>query len=425
MKKTRIKRTLILLASWLLCSSLAMAQVVVDVKGAQRVARPIIVLPFQGDQSHKLDYLIASDLHKSGFFQPIDPRKISLRPKNPSEIDYSAFAKTGAEYLVLGRMQGGRAAQVVLSDVKAARVLSNDRITAGSERQLAHEIADRIIAKLTGSRGSFATPIAFVLEQQKNGMRRYALIVSDIDGANRREIYVSNLPILSPSWSPDGRNIAYMTYAKRRSQIVVQDLASGARRIIADSDDISSAPAFSPDGRTLAFVQSHDNNPDIYLYDLASGSKTRLTTHAGIDTEPFFSPDGRYVYFTSDRAGTPQIYRKPRDGGAAERVVVGSGFSANGDLSPDGKSLVLTRRSGGGYQIGLYHLDNGRFDALTSGRLDEGASFSPNGKMIIYATRENGRSILKIINIRGGVAMTLNDPAGRLRDPAWGPDIRH
>lgn len=419
-----LMRSLLIAAGCLLMMGVK-AQVAVNVSGAQRAAKPIIVLPFEGDRSAKLDYLISSDLHKSGFLQPIDPKRVSMRPASPSDVDYPALAKTGADYLVLGRMQANHAAQVVLSDVKAAKIIGNDRVVASSERQLAHEIADRIIEQLTGQRGAFATKIAYVLEQEKDGIRRYSLIISDVDGANRHEVFASNLPILSPAWSPDGRNLAYMTYANNRSQIVIQDIGSGSRRIIAESDDISSAPTFSPDGRMLAFVQSSNNNPDIFLVDLASGSKSRLTNHAGIDTEPFFSPDGRYIYFTSDRAGKPQIYRVTRQGGNAERVVVGSGFSANGDLSPDGKSLVLTRRSGGGYQIGLYQLDSGRFDVLTSGRLDEGASFAPSGQMIIYGTRENGRSILKIINTQGGDALTLSDPVGRLRDPAWGPDVRN
>lgn len=402
----------------------AQAQVVVDVSGAQRAAKPIVVLPFQGNTGGRLDFLISSDLQKSGLLQPLDPKRINMRPASPSEVDYGAFTQAGADYLVLGRSLSPNAAQVVLSDVKAASVLSNDSISAGNERQLAHEIADRIIEKLTGQRGAFATPIAYVLEKENNGVRRYSLMISDVDGANRREIFASNQPILSPAWSPDGRNLAYMTYANNRSQIIVQDIASGSRRVIAESDEISSAPSFSPDGRSLVFVQSGNNNPDIYLINLASGGKTRLTNHAGIDTEPFFSPDGRFIYFTSDRAGSPQIYRMSSRGGSAERVVVGNGFSANGDLSPDGKSLVLTRRSGGGYQIGLYDLASGRFDVLTSGRLDEGASFAPSGQMIIYGTREGGRSVLKVINTQGGEAMTLTDPAGRMRDPAWGPDLR-
>ena len=230
-------------------------------------------------------------------------------------------------------------------------------------------------------------------------------------------------PILSPSWAPNGRAIAFVTYANHYAQIVIQELGGG-RRVVAQGNGISSAPAFSPDGNYLAFVQSDNNNPDIYLLNLASGGKTRLTDHSAIDTEPAFSPDGNYIYFTSDRSGSPQIYRMGRNGGSAERVVSGNGYSANSDLSPDGSSLVLTRQSGGGYQIGTYDLASKRFDALTNGRLDEGASFAPNGQLIIYATKEGGRSVLKVINSKGGVAQTLSDPNGRLRDPAWSPDTR-
>ncbi|UJF24416.1 Tol-Pal system beta propeller repeat protein TolB [Suttonella sp. R2A3] len=419
-----------MMRQWLLAAACVMslplqAQVVVNVSGAQRAAQPIAVLPFTDDNGAKIDYIISTDLYKSGVLQPIDPSSLNMRPNSPQEIDYDAFRQKNIDYLSLGRMQGSHEAQFVLSDVTGREVLLNDRVKADNDRQLAHEIADRILEELTGKRGAFATKIAYILEQDKGDIRRYSLMVSDMDGANRREVVSSNQPILSPTWSPDGRNIAYMTYADNRSQIVVQDISGGSKRVLVQSDDISSSPAFSPDGRSIAFSQSSNNNPDIYVIDLASGNKMRLTTHAGIDTEPAFSPDGRYVYFTSDRAGRPQIYRISRNGGAAERVVVGNGFAANGDISPDGNSLVLTRQTGGGYQIGLYDLASGRFEALTSGRLDEGASFAPNGQMIVYATREGGRSVLKMINHKGGEALTLADPAGRLRDPAWGPDTRN
>ena len=358
----------------------AQAQVEVNVSGAQVAARPIAILPVQGDPGVKMDYLIASDLQKTGLFQPLDPKTFPENPASPAAIQYPAWKQAGADYVVMGMMQGANAGQFVLNDVNSASQLANENLHDADARQLAHQTADWILYRLTGKRGVFGTQLAYVLEQGgAKGARRYSLLVSDVDGANRREIYSSNEPILSPSWAPNGRAIAFVTYANHHAQVVIQEIGGGSR-VVAQGDGISSAPAFSP--------------------------------------------DGNYIYFTSDRSGSPQIYRMSRNGGGAERVVSGSGYSANSDLSPDGSSLVLTRQSGGGYQIGTYDLASKRFDALTSGRLDEGASFAPNGQLIIYATKEGGRSVLKVINSKGGVAQTLSDSNGRLRDPAWGPDTR-
>lgn len=419
-----MKTALKLLLLTLMLPLTAQAQVRVNVSGAGVAAQPIAVLPIQGDPGVKMDYIIASDLHKTGLFQPIDPKILPERPNTPGEIHYPAWQQAGIDYIVLGRMQSPNAGQFVLSDTASASVLSNEHLADRNARRLAHQIADRIIGRLTGKRGAFATSLAYVLEQGNGDNRRYSLLVSDVDGANRHEIFSSQEPIMSPAWAPNGKALAYVAYNNNHVQIVIQDLNSGSRRVVAQGRGMSNAPAFSPDGKTLAFVQSENGNPDIYTLDLMSGRKTRLTRHAAIDTEPVFSPDGRFIYFTSDRAGNPQIYRMNSNGGSAERVVIGSGYSAGGDLSPDGRSLVLTRQTGGSYQIGLYDLNSNHFKKLTGGKLDEGASFAPNGQLIIYATKEGGHSILKVINSKGGVAQTLSDPKGRLRDPAWGPDVR-
>ena len=358
----------------------AQAQVEVNVSGAQVAARPIAILPIQGDPGVKMDYLIASDLHKTGLFQPLDPSSFPAAGAD----NYPAWKQAGADYVVSGNMQGGSSGQFSLGDINAGNVLASDNLSDADARQLAHQVSDWILYRLTGKRGVFGTQLAYILEQGGKNGRKYSLVVSDVDGANRRELYTSSEPILSPSWAPNGRAIAFVTYANHYAQIVIQELGGG-RRVVAQGNGISSAPAFSPDGNYLAFVQSDNNNPDIYLLNLASGGKTRLTDHSAIDTEPAFSPDGNYIYFTSDRSGS---------------------------------------QSGGGYQIGTYDLASKRFDALTNGRLDEGASFAPNGQLIIYATKEGGRSVLKVINSKGGVAQTLSDPNGRLRDPAWSPDTR-
>lgn len=407
-----------------------MAQVSINIPEAQRrAAQPIAVIPVQGDAADKMDYIISSDLYKSGFFQPISPKKYADRPSSPAQINYSIFQNLGANYVVLGRIlnKNNKAtnAQFVLSQVNNQSILFNEQLSGSNPRQIAHATADLILQKLTGKRGAFGTKIAYVLEQSRGGSRRYALITSDVDGANRHEIASSNQPILSPSWSPDGNQIAYMTYANNHAQIIIQNASGGGKRVLVQTESTSSAPAWSPTGSQLAISRADSNgNMDIYLVDIGSGAQHRLTHNSSIDTEPTFSPDGSMIYFTSDRAGSPQIYRMSKNGGNVQRAVVGGNYSSNSEISPDGRYAALTRQSGGGYQIGLYNLQDGRFTALTNGRLDEGATFSPNGELLMYTATEGGRSVIKMINLKGNVVQTLTDPTGRLRDPAWGPDNR-
>lgn len=404
------------------------AQLAIDISGARRAAQPIAVLPVQDDPGTRIDSIVSSDLAKTGLFQPVAPNRIRNRPESPAQVDYDEFNRLGIDYLLMGRMLGdsaGHSAQFVLDRISDERVLFNQRISVPNVRYIAHQAADLVLERLTGVRGAFATRIAYVLEQRSGDSRRYRLIVSDVDGANRHEVFSGSLPILSPSWSPDGRQLAYMTYYNHHAQIVVQSLYGGARRVVAQAQGTISSPAWSPDGREIALSRADENgNIDIYLLDLASGGERRLTTHAGIDTEAVFSPDGRYIYFTSDRAGSPNIYRMNREGGAVTRAVFGGNYSSNSEISPDGRTMVLTRQSGGGYQIGLYDLTTRRFRALTDGRLDEGATVAPNGRLIMYTAMENGRSVIRMINLKGRVTQTLSDPSGQLRAPAWGPDTR-
>lgn len=423
----KMKKPLKLLS--LLCFFLthAQAQVVVDVSGAQRSAELIAVLPVQGDsggEMGKMDYIISGDLFKSGLFQPLDP-SLFPNPANPAQIDYQPFKAASADYVVLGRLLNDKSAQFVLSQIGNQQVVFNKEVSGANTRAIAHQTADLILQELTGIRGAFGTRIAYVLEQRGKGGRRYALVVSDTDGANRQEIFSNNKPILSPAWSPDGQRLAYMTYANNHAQIVVQNANGGARRVLVQTETTSSAPSWSPDGATIAISRADEKgNMDIYAVDVGSGAQRRLTNQSSIDTEPTFSPDGRYIYFTSDRMGSPQIYRMNRDGSGVERAVVGGNYSSNSELAPDGKHLALTRQSGGGYQVGLYNMETGRFQALTNGRLDEGATFAPNGQLLLYTANENGRTVLKMINLKGTVVQTLSDPTGYLRDPAWAPDTR-
>jgi TolB protein len=228
---------------------------------------------------------------------------------------------------------------------------------------------------------------------------------------------------MSPSWSPDARRLAYVSFEGRRSGIYVQELATGERKVVSRNPGINGAPAFSPDGRWLALTLSgEDGNLDVYVLNAATGQKRRLTRNSAIDTEPAWSADGTQVYFTSDRSGGPQIYRVAADGsGSAQRVSFEGSYNARPRVSPDGNSLAVVHNDRGNYRIALLDLERNTTQVLSDGRQDESPSFAPNGSMIIFATRQGGRGVLAAVSTDGRVKQSIASAAGDVREPVWSP----
>ena len=209
--------------------------------------------------------------------------------------------------------------------------------------------------------------------------------------------------------------------ARSGANVWLQDISSGNRREVAQIEGTASAPAWSPDGKWLALTVSAKGNTDIYVLQVASGETRRLTRHPAIDTEPAWAPNGRHLVFTSDRSGRPQIYRIGRNGGEAKRLTRNGKENARASFDPTGKRLVMVtnRGSGAGYQIGVFYPASGKTDLLTDGTLDESPTFSPNGAMILYATRLGGAGVLAAVSSDGRVRQVLKMHDGEVREPAW------
>lgn len=409
------------------------AQLVVEITRGQEDAVPIAIVPFGWESSGAAPFdvaeVVAADLQRSGRFAPLDRKDMIDRPTTGEQIRFQDWRYLKSDFIVVGKLtpEGAEryAAQFELYNVLTGQRLTGQRLTAGSSsmRALAHRIADLVFEQLTGIRGAFSTRIAFISVTGKPPEQRYQLIVADADGENQQVIASSSEPLMSPTWSPDGQSLAYVSFESKASAIYVQTLRTGERRRVSARAGINGAPAWSPDGSMLALTLSRkDGDVDVYTLDLARQVLTRMTFDPGIDTEPVWSADGRTLYFMSDRAGGPQVYRiELDDPRRATRVTFEGGYNARPRLSPDGKRLAVVHLDRGNYRIAVVDLASGGVQVLTQGRQDESPSFAPNGATLIYATQDRGRGVLATVSVDGRVQQRLAASSGDVREPAWSP----
>ena len=456
----------------LLAASRVQAQLVIEITDPGTDPTPIAVVPFawSGPEAPPDDLarVVHEDFMRSGQFAPVPRRDMLGFPTREEDIFYRDWRAVQSEYLLIGRVnfesgpegaQAGPDADMSLSPVETSAgaepglqagpadsragsedkrlavryelydVLRQTRIAqgdlampAGEARMLAHRVSDAVYEKLTGIPGAFATRLIYVsVTRNPTGKDSFRLTLADADGARPLVLLESRDPILSPTWSPDGAQVAYVSFETGRPAIFRQVLATGEREQLTRFRGLNSSPAWSPDGNTIAMVLSKDGSPDIYLMDLASRRLTRVTRHYAIDTEPSWMPDGQSFLFTSDRGGRPQIYRYDLRSGLTERVTFDGGYNARARVAQDGRNVVLVHQRAGQFQIAIHDLVTRRLQVLTNTDLDESPSIAPNGSMVLYATKYGGRGILSAVSVDGGVRFRLPARRGEVREPAWSP----
>lgn len=388
----------------------------------------IAIVPFGSQTAHdwpeNLRDIVSADLQRSGLFASIETADMLSYPRTAKEVVYRDWRLLGVDYVVIGQLSeqaGVNRVDYELHDVHNQRVLFSRFVTGGNDRlrDMAHSISDVVYQTITGIRGAFNTKMLYV---EALSTRNYRLMMSDVDGARARTVFASTEPLMSPAWSPDGKEVAYVSFETGRSAIFRHNLATDQREQLTNFKGINSAPAWSPDGQKMALVLSKGENTDIYVLDLATRKLTLLVGTLAIETEPSWTPDGKAIIFTSNKSGQPQIYQVGLDGGRPERLTFEGSYNARGRMTPDGKNLVMVHRYNGVFHIATQDYPLGEnVRVLTTTYLDESPSVAPNGAMLIYATKYQEKGILAAVSLDAGVKFRLPSKQGDVREPAWSP----
>jgi TolB protein len=413
----------------------ASALVEIDITKANVEPLPIAIPSFvgsggQADIARKIASVVEADLKRSGLFAPIDHGAFIEKISNPDNTPrFGDWKVINAQAVVVGRVtrepDGRLRTEFRLWDVFAAEQLSGQQFftTNKNWRRVAHIIADAIYERLTGEKGYFDTRIVFVNETGGKAKRRKSLTIMDQDGENLRYLTNGNDLVLTPRFSPSRQEITYMSFAGGEPRVYLLNIETGQREIVGNFPNMTFSPRFSPDGQRVIMSLQHGGNANIYTMDLRTRKTTRLTSTQAIDTSPSYAPDGSRIVFESDRGGRQQLYVMGAGGGEAKRISFGTGSYSTPVWSPRGDLIAFTKRSGGKFLIGVMKIDGSRERILTEGFHNEGPTWAPNGRTLMFFRETpgaNGGPNLFSIDLTGYNELRVKTP-GFASDPAWSP----
>ena len=406
-------------------------------RGTQRegtIAPIAIAIPeFFGDDQRfaaEVTGVITADLERSGLFRPLDPASFIDRIRDLNAAPrFQDWRVINAQALVVGRT--GRAndgryfVEFRLYDVLSQRELVGKRFAADANewRRLAHRAADQVYERLSGERGYFDTQIAFIDETGPKDRRRKRLAIMDQDGASVRLLSQGGELVLTPRFSPTSQEVTYLQYTGDQPRVFLMNLDTGQRDVVGNFPGMTFAPRFSPDGQRIVMSIGEGGATALVEMDLRTRQTRRLTQSNGIDTGPCYSPDGRRIVFESDRDGAQQLHVMSVDGSGPRRISYGEGRYATPVWSPRGDLIAFTKQMGGNFLIGVMRPDGQGERILTEGFHNEGPTWSPNGRVIVFFRESQGASggpKLFSIDLTGYNERPVQTPSFG-SDPAWGP----
>ncbi len=398
--------------------------------GANFTPVTIAVTPLIGETGAvKIGDVIANDIAHSVFLSPINPATFPEIVSDPDvRPNMDAWKTVNAQFVLTGRTsraEGGRvSAQFRLWDTALGQQVAGQQYTtdAANARRVGHMIADAVFSRVTGEKGFFDSRVVFVDETGPATHRRKRLALMDMDGANVRYLTSGDNLVVTPRFSPNDQEVAFMSFGEDEPHVTILDFETGRRQPIGEFSGMSFSPRFSPDGEHLLFSLSDGTASNLYMFDLRSRTKTQLTDGASINDSPSFSPDGTQIAFESDRGGTQQLYLMSSGGGAAKRISFGEGRYSTPAWSPRGDLIAFTRQKDGLFGIGVMKVDGSGERILTEGFHNEGPTFSPNGLFLMFFRDPGGESGAQIFmrDVFGHAEFQVPTP-NYASDPSWGP----
>ena len=394
----------------------------------------VAIIPFEGNTrvSKQLNSIVRNDLIRTGEFSILDEELLLPVKIINDELVYSDWKLLGMDYLVTGIITKAKNSLDInyeIYDVHKKRKVRSSKVFGipNQIRQLGHYTSDGIYESITGIKGIAATRILYVNEIKDSQLTpTYRLMLADSDGANEKILLSSSEPIISPSWSPDGKSVAYVSFETGMAKVYIQEIASGKRETVLSKETQISSPSWSPDGKYLSLTLYQDGNAEIYILRLRDRALTRMTNQFAIDTESSWSPKGNKILFTSGRSGSPQIYEldlrklNPK----AKRVSFEGTYNAKASYLPNEEGIIFVHRSNDGlFHIALKYKKENFIRVLTEAKMDESPSVAPNGNMVIYGIREKNLSMLAGFSL-SGAKFKLPASNGEVREPAWSNFLR-
>ena len=409
----------------------------IEITGGQVEPMPIAIAPFfdeggAAEMAARIQEVVTADLTGTDLFREIPASAHVARPSGFDDpVAYPDWRAINAEALILGSValrDGQVTARFRLFDVFSGQPLGDgmqfDAPEAGW-RRVAHKLADQVYARITGEGPYFDSRVTFVSETGPKDARLKRIGIMDYDGANPLWVTDDSALVVSPRFSPDGSQLLYTSFGNGMPQVMLMDVATvQSRPLKQEAGTMSFAPRFSPDGRWIVYSREKGGNTDIWQMDVATGAERPLTETAAIETSPFFSPDGRQIVFESDQSGTQQIYVMPADGSAEPaRISFGEGSYGTPAWSPTGDLIAFTKRNGDKFHIGVMRPDGTEEKLLTESFLDEGPSWAPNGRVVMFTRQTpggDGTPRLHSVDVTGRNMRPLSIE-GAASDPDWGP----
>jgi TolB protein len=433
-----MRKFVLAVAALVVLSAPSRASLQVDVNQGNVQPLPIAIPDFVAAQpgdagpAQNIAKVIRADLERSGLFRPLDPRSFVEQIKNFNNTPtFANWRVINAQGLVTGQAEmqsdGRLRVDFRLWDIYGEQPMVGTKYMTdpNSWRRVAHLISDAIYERITGEKGYFDTRIVFISESGPKLARKKRLAIMDEDGANPIFLTGGDYLVLTPRFNPTAQMIAYMSYIVGKPRVYLFDIDSGRQEVLGNFPNMTFSPRFSPDGNKVAMTLESGGNSDIYVMDLRTRAATRLTFDPSIDTAPSFSPDGRQIAFESDRGGSQQIYVMNADGSNQHRVSFGSGKNGTPVWSPRGDLIAFTKQDHGMFHVGVMRPDGGGERMLTNGWEDEGPTWAPNGRVLMFSrTLQGGRgSQIWSVDITGRNERRVATP-GDASDPAWSPLIQ-